>query len=103
MKSKLLLRLGIVFALALVPSFLLAQAETGRIVGTVADQSGGRLPGASVSLKSTGTGASRNAVTDTNGAFVFANLLPGKYEVKVELSGFSSALVPVTVTVGSAI
>lgn len=102
-KQNLLLRLGVMLSLALLPSIALAQTETGRIVGTVTDQSGGILPGAGVTLKSVGTGATRATVSDANGAFVFANLPPGDYEVRVELPGFSAALVPVKVTVGSAI
>src|SRR5512134_4082356 len=67
-----------------------AQSVMGAIQGTVVDQSGGVLPGATVIVLNTATGFSRPAVTDETGTFR-AELLPvGTYEVLVELPGFTS-------------
>jgi outer membrane receptor protein involved in Fe transport len=89
---------AVLFALA--PP-VLAQTETGRISGTVMDASGAVVPGATISLRSTGTGAVRNTVSDENGKYVFANVAPGPYQVLTELAGFNASTANVTVTVGS--
>src|SRR5215208_7163659 len=65
-----------------------AQSVTGSIQGTVVDQSGAVLPGVTVTVTNTATGATRTAVTDTAGMFR-AELLPvGPYDLSAELSGF---------------
>ena len=69
-----------------------AQTTTGRITGTVADASGGVLPGVTVTVTQSGTGLSRTTTTDTRGGFVFVDLPVGSYAVKVELSGFKTAV-----------
>jgi hypothetical protein len=66
----------------------LAQALYGAIVGTVADQSGAPIPGATVTATNTGTGSKVDVVTDGDGNFAFRNLLPGSYDLGVSLSGF---------------
>ena len=65
-----------------------AQGLTGQIGGTVVDSSKAVVPGATVSVKNTGTQASRETVTDATGAFVVTNLLAGTYDVSVTLTGF---------------
>jgi len=92
---------AVLLALATVPAAVFAQTETGRITGTITDQSGAVLPGASVTLKSLSTGATRSAVTDATGGYTVAALLPGPYEVTVSLSGFSTKQTKATLTVGA--
>jgi hypothetical protein len=78
----------VVFLLALP---IAARAQTfGQITGTVTDASGAVLVGASVTVTNTQTNAVREAVTNSAGSYVFPNLLPGIYSVKVELQGFQS-------------
>src|SRR5215831_13481817 len=75
-------------------SHLLAQSQatTGVIEGTVLDQSGGALPGATVNLKNTATNFEQNFTTDQSGRFR-ALLLPlGPYRVTVTLSGFATLI-----------
>ncbi|MDL2717185.1 MAG: TonB-dependent receptor [Acidobacteriota bacterium] len=83
----------VVLALAFVwpAAPLFAQSSAGSISGTVADASGGPLPGASVTAKNAQTGAARTAVSNTAGAFNFPLLSVGLYSVTVDLSGFGSA------------
>ena len=65
-----------------------SQAVNGTIEGTIKDASGGLLPGVSVTIHNTDTGAERVVVTDANGIYR-APLLPlGTYQVTAELSGF---------------
>ncbi len=67
-----------------------AQGLTGQISGTVTDSGGGVLPGATVVLKNAGTNSSRETVTGTDGAFLFPDLLAGKYDITVTVSGFKT-------------
>src|SRR5258708_15316996 len=65
-----------------------SQAVNGTIEGTIKDASGGLLPGVTVTVHNTDTGAQRVVVTDANGLYR-APLLPlGTYRVTAELSGF---------------
>jgi hypothetical protein len=69
-----------------------AQSTTGRISGTVTDTQGGVLPGATVTVSQEGTGLTRTATTDADGAFVFVSLPVGTYSVATELGGFQKAV-----------
>lgn len=81
----------ILFAVLLVGP-LLAQQTSGTILGTVTDQSGGVLVGASVAVKNASTGVSRTVVTGENGGFLVPLLPPALYEVRVTASGFKEAV-----------
>src|SRR5262245_20546791 len=61
---------------------------TGQISGTVKDQSGAVLPGVEVTATNTGTGVSRNAVTNETGGYVLPNLPIGPYRLEAALAGF---------------
>jgi hypothetical protein len=77
-----------------------AQVLYGTILGRVADNSGGLVASASVSIVNTGTSQSAETTTSAVGAYSFANVLPGIYDVKVTALGFrtfSSTNVAVTV------
>jgi Carboxypeptidase regulatory-like domain/TonB dependent receptor-like, beta-barrel len=81
--------LASMLALALaVPAAAQSQAANGSIQGTVVDASGGILPGVTVVVTNTDTGAQRTVVTNEAGLFR-ALLLPlGNYKVVAELQGF---------------
>lgn len=66
-----------------------AQTFTGGVRGVVSD-SGGVVPGVTVTLINEGTGASREAVSNESGAYDFAAVQPGTYTVKAELTGFKT-------------
>ena len=72
------------------PARAQSQATTGLIEGTVSDASGGRLPGATVTLLNTGTNATRDLVTDSDGRFRGLLLPLGTYRLTVALAGFSA-------------
>ena len=67
-----------------------AQRQTGSIFGTVVDEEGTPLPGATVTLSGPAMMGSISYVTRDVGKFRFVALSPGEYEVKVELPGFKS-------------
>lgn len=60
---------------------------SGRIVGIVTDDQGGVVPGATVTL----TGPSRLSTftTTADGSYRFLDVLPGEYQIGVELPGFA--------------
>jgi len=74
---------------------LLSQSkETGAIQGRVTDETGEYLPGATVKLSSPNMiGGDRIFITESNGQFRFAALLPGVYAVEISLDGFDTQTV----------
>ena len=67
-----------------------AQSVTGQISGTVVDASGGSLVGAVVRLTSDLSQQERAFTTPASGSFVFTNLVPGNYTIKVSMAGFKN-------------
>src|SRR2546428_6009532 len=75
-----------------------AQTATARIEGIVKDNTGGILPGATITATNVGTNATRVDVTNKKGAYTITALPLGNYRIEVDLSGFRSELVPITLT-----
>jgi hypothetical protein len=69
----------------------LAQA-TAQLTGTVADPSGGVLPGATVIATQTDTGFKREVVTDAEGFFSLPGIPVGPYKLEVTLQGFRTSV-----------
>jgi len=69
------------------PAF--SQGNLGRLMGTVTDQTGGVIAGASVSVVDVQRGVSRTLVTDDSGDYSAPSLIPGQYELRVEAAGFN--------------
>ena len=70
------------------PAF--SQGSSGRILGTVTDQSGGVIAGATVSVIDTERNVSRTLTTDEAGEYNAPNLIPSVYTVRVEAKGFQT-------------
>ncbi|MFZ0418809.1 MAG: carboxypeptidase regulatory-like domain-containing protein [Candidatus Sulfotelmatobacter sp.] len=68
----------------------LAQSTAGRVLGSVSDQSGAAVAGATVLVTDVSRGTSRTLTTDEAGAYVAADLTPGTYKIHVEAKGFKS-------------
>ncbi len=99
MSTQRLLGLALALALGLAPRAW-SQA-TGNIYGTVSDESGAVLQGATVSLAAVQIGgAPRTTTAGTSGEFRFLNLDRGNYKLTVTMTGFSTATREVTVTTG---
>jgi len=62
---------------------LFSQINTGRVLGTVTDQTGGVIAGAMVTVTNSQTGVARNLVADDAGEYAAPNLTPGTYTVRV--------------------
>ena len=91
-------RLSILGAIVclLVTSFGLASAQSvssGTINGTIRDESGGVLPGVTATLTSPALQVREIVqVTDAEGAYRFVDLPAGTYNLKFELTGFSTLI-----------
>jgi hypothetical protein len=67
---------------------LFSQGSNGRILGTVTDQSGGVISGATVTIIDKDRGVARTLTTDDAGEYNAPTLIPGTYTVRVEANGF---------------
>lgn len=67
-----------------------AQGNQGTIQGSVFDQSGGAITGATVTISDPSRGLNRPLMVDSAGAYVAANLTPGTYTVRAEANGFQT-------------
>src|SRR5438093_6997904 len=77
-------------ALGAIPLHAQSQATTGVIEGTVVDESGASVPGATVTLKNTATNFERVVSTNADGRFRGLLLPLGPYRVTVTMSGFAT-------------
>ena len=77
-------------ALSLTALPALAQSTAGRMLGSVTDQSGASVAGATVVVTDTERGTTRTLTTDASGDYVAADLVPGIYKIHVEGKGFKS-------------
>ena len=78
--------------LCFLSSTLMAQTATGTIAGVVNDESGAVVPGAQVSVTNVDTGIGRSVTTDDAGRYRVPSLIPGRYEVQAQLTGFETAV-----------
>jgi hypothetical protein len=79
---------------ALAANIAMAQA-TSAVRGTIADQQGGVLPNATVTLTSKDTGQTRSQKTTPSGNFAFDLIPPGHYMLIIDASGFRKTEIPV--------
>ncbi len=65
--------------------------SSGTVTGTVTDQSGGVIPGATVEIRNDVTRYVQTATTDSTGSFRFTNVPFNNYRLTTTLSGFNAA------------
>ncbi len=85
-------RLLVVMLLVFLAAPASAQVDTGSILGTVKDQSGGVLPGATVTITHEGQGFNLTSVTRGDGSYVFTPIRTGAYVIEVEFPGFKKGV-----------
>ena len=71
-----------------------AQSSGSAIQGTVTDEQGAVMPGASVVVANVQTGFTRELVSDERGWYRATAIAPGDYEVRVTLAGLCDAGAP---------
>ncbi len=75
-------------------SFLAAQTPTAQVTGVVLDSTGKTIPSAMVKVTNQATNVVNQKETNPDGTFTIINLLPGKYVLTVEKSGFKTITLP---------
>jgi len=70
-----------------------AQISQATLEGTVKDNSGAVVPGASVTLKNKGTAAVRTTATDASGQYSIVNVDPAEYSLTVSFTGFKTFVI----------
>lgn len=73
---------------------LTAQTTTAAIVGTVTDQSGSVIPGASITVTNIGTNETRSVKSGPDGNYAVPALPPGTYTITVSMASFKTFKVP---------
>ena len=94
MKKRMAVFLGVSLMALLIPAGLRAQAgATGAITGTVSDQKGGAISGATIVVTNVATGHKEREVVSTGaGTFNFPSLPPSHYSLEITATGFSKFL-----------
>jgi hypothetical protein len=99
---KLALFLLIVFCVGSVLPMWAQSTSTGTVAGTVSDQSGAVVGGATVTLTDKATSIPRTAATNEAGRYIFSNAPPGAYDLSISKQGFATMKAPdVSVKVGT--
>jgi hypothetical protein len=65
----------------------------GRINGRAIDPSGATIAGVRLTLTETDTRLSRTGATGADGFYEFADVLPGKYTLEAEATGFQKQVI----------
>jgi hypothetical protein len=74
----------------LLPIHGFAQTSNATLGGTISDASGALIPGVSITATHTGTGIVNTAFSNEAGAYQFASLQTGTYNITAELPGFQT-------------
>ena len=69
-----------------------AQVGQADLRGTVLDESGAAMPGATITATHVDTGTTRTTITSSTGTYVMPALPVGSYTIKAEMSGFATVV-----------
>ncbi len=101
---KLGVLLAAVLIFALTPAAVWGQNVYGTITGTVTDTSGAAIADTTVTLTNLDNNEKHNIATDASGNYTFVNILPGRYKMEAEKSGFKKFVrEPIVVQIESGI
>src|SRR3979411_2684719 len=78
----------------------LAQVDRATLSGVVRDTGGGVVPGATVTVTNLATNIESHQTTSETGSYQVVNLVPGRYQIEVELSGFKKSSQVIALEVG---
>lgn len=91
MKLKKRLYLSLAFLFLLAPILANAQANTGKLAGTVLEEAGQPLPGVEVTISSPALISPQlSRITNEQGLFRFPYLPPGTYSLIAKMAGFNT-------------
>lgn len=96
MRTKIAVQRALALSLwfVLVAIGLHGQVPQGQILGTVIDQGGAAVPGATVTLRNEQTGITRTKTSSPSGDYAFPALDSGSYTVTVQMTGFQTVVNP---------
>jgi iron complex outermembrane recepter protein len=86
--------------ITLLSALAAAQDGPGTLAVVVRDSSGGAIPGATIRIVNEGSSAAVDAVSDEQGSYRAAALVPGRYRVETRLDGFEPAIRRVAIDSG---
>ncbi len=69
-----------------------SEAVSAQLNGNVQDANGATVPGATVTLSNPDVGFTRSVTTTDSGLYTFTLIPPGRYQLKVEKTGFNAFL-----------
>ena len=84
--------LAVISLFVLVPMAVHGQELRGKITGRVMDPNGAAVPGANVKVTDVTRNKTVDLTTNSEGLFEAPYLLPGTYQVLVEMTGFKKAV-----------
>src|SRR5437868_1293314 len=87
-RSISILVLGLAILAVCLPAF--SQGTAGHILGSINDQTGGAMSGATVTIIDTQRNTTRTLTADDSGEYNAPNLLPSTYTVRAEAKGFKT-------------
>lgn len=87
-----LLRSGLILGVLFIGT-IAAFGQSSSLSGTVLDQQGNAVRGATVTATLMSTGASRNVITNKDGVYLIPQLAPGAYRLRAEAQGFKGIVV----------
>jgi iron complex outermembrane receptor protein len=91
----------LVLAAFALPAVAAAQPAATSVEGTIHDQTGAVLPGATVTSIRRPAGDRHSVVTDAQGRYDLGALPPGEYEIEATLPGFTTGSATATVQAGA--
>src|ERR1700675_3317529 len=92
-KRVVLVVVAVACLLTLVPSGVMGRgAPTGSVNGLVTDPSGATVVGATITLIDKATNTPRTTTANEAGRYIFANVDPGTYDIRVSMKGFRQSV-----------
>src|SRR5438477_7858589 len=79
---------GVLFCVCLISFAAFAQSDRGTMTGTIADTTGGVIPGVSIAATNVETGARYETISTETGNYTLAQIPSGVYQLSAELPGF---------------
>src|SRR5262245_39906513 len=83
--------LALLLAFSFVPAAASAQTGAASLTGIISDQSGAKVPGATVTATNQATNVAYTAVSNESGNYTVTSVPVGTYVLKAELPGFKTA------------
>ena len=77
------------------------QVVGGTIQGTITDTTGAVVPEVKINIENLATGVITIVTSNGDGFYTAPNLLPGGYKITTVHTGFATAIVQITLTVGA--